>query len=294
MSVKIRKKGGKWYVFVHYQGRRKAKCVGTRAAAEQVKRTLEARLALGDLGFLQTDALEVPTFEDYSAAWLKNYVDVERKASTYRSYEQLLRLHITPRFGALKITDISREAVRQFLGELTKATRAIDADIEELAPKYARNTLRLIATALRAVLSAAVEDGIIESNPAARIGRFVKSEKGTHQASAMTADEAQKFLDGVLAVCPDWHPFFLTALRAGVRRGELIALRWGDIQFGSSDQDANRYILVQRNYSLGRFTTPKSGKSRRVDLSRQLRKVLLELRDRRLLEAFLQGRASIA
>ena len=53
MSVKIRKKSGKWYVFVHYQGRRKAKCVGTRAAAEQVKRTLEARLALGDLGFLQ-------------------------------------------------------------------------------------------------------------------------------------------------------------------------------------------------------------------------------------------------
>jgi hypothetical protein len=48
MSVKVRKKGGKWYVFVHYQGKRKAKCVGTRAAAEQVKRALEAKLALGD------------------------------------------------------------------------------------------------------------------------------------------------------------------------------------------------------------------------------------------------------
>jgi len=95
-------------------------------------------------------------------------------------------------------------------------------------------------------------------------------------------------------VCPDWYPFFLTAVRAGLRRGELIALRWGDIQFGSSDDDSNRYVLVQRNYSLGKFTTPKNGKSRRVDLSRQLRKVLLELRDKRLLDAYLKGQASIS
>src|SRR5438552_3546567 len=51
MSVKIRKKGKKFYVFVNYHGRRKAKCVGdSRAVAEQVKRVLEAKLALGDMG----------------------------------------------------------------------------------------------------------------------------------------------------------------------------------------------------------------------------------------------------
>jgi len=79
-----------------------------------------------------------------------------------------------------------------------------------------------------------------------------------------------------------------------LRRGELIALKWGDIQLGESETDANRYILVQRNHARGEFTTPKSNKSRRVDLSRQLRRVLSELRDRRLLEAFLKGRTSIA
>jgi hypothetical protein len=53
MGVKIRKRGGKWYVFVNYHGRRKAKCVGSsRELAEQVRRQLEAKLALGDLGFL--------------------------------------------------------------------------------------------------------------------------------------------------------------------------------------------------------------------------------------------------
>ena len=83
------------------------------------------------------------------------------------------------------------------------------------------------------------------------------------------------------------------ALRSGIRKGELIALKWGDIQFGESDEDPNRYILVQRNYSHGRFTSPKSKKSRRVDLSRQLRAALLELRDTRLLPAMMAGKTGI-
>jgi integrase len=161
-------------------------------------------------------------------------------------------------------------------------------------PKFSRNTLRLIVCALRTVLNAAVEDGHIESNPAAKIGKFAKSEKPAHQATAMTRVEADAFLSAVREVCPDWYPFFLTALRAGLRKGELIALKWGDIQFGENPEDPNRYILVQRNYSQGRFTSPKSKKSRRVDLSKHLRNVLLELRDKRMLEAFISGQTSIA
>ena len=64
----------------------------------------------------------------------------------------------------------------------------------------------------------------------------------------------------------EWYPFFLTALRAGLRKGELIALKWGDIEFGKDENDSNRFLLVQRNYSLGQFTTPKNHKTRRVDL----------------------------
>src|SRR5262249_39569056 len=68
--------------------------------------------------------------------------------------------------------------------------------------------------------------------PAARVGRFAKSEKG-FKASAMTRTEAQSFLSGVLEVCPDSYGLFLTPLRAGLRKGELIALKWGDIQFAT-------------------------------------------------------------
>ena len=63
----------------------------------------------------------------------------------------------------------------------------------------------------------------------------------------MTREGAQAFLEAK-EFCPEFHPLFLMALRAGLRKGELLAVRWGDIQFGIGDSDPNRYIVVQRNY----------------------------------------------
>ena len=81
-------------------------------------------------------------------------------------------------------------------------------------------------------------------------------------------------------------------VRAGLRRGELVALQWGDVQLGGDDTDSERFILVQHNYLRRKHTTTKSKKARRVDLSRELRRALVELRDKRLLEAYLKGKNS--
>jgi hypothetical protein len=53
VNVKIRKRNGAWWVFIVHHGRRKAKKVGTREAAGRVKREIEARLALGDIGIFR-------------------------------------------------------------------------------------------------------------------------------------------------------------------------------------------------------------------------------------------------
>ena len=82
---------------------------------------------------------------------------------------------------------------------------------------------------------------------------------------------------------------FLAALRTGLRQGELIALYWEDVQFGENADDPNRFILVRRNYSRGEFTTPKNHKSRSVDMSREVRSVLLDLRDHMAMKAFERG-----
>jgi integrase len=282
MGVKVRKHKGIWYVFIDHLGRRKAKKVGSREAAEKVRREIEARLALGDLGFMNKETQRPPTFAEYADTWLKYHADRHLKPSTAHFYREFLGIYVRPSFGQCRLDEIPREAVKSWVAQL--AARGL-----------ARNTLRLAVSALRVVLNAAIEDGFISANPARRLGRLVKAEKPENEASALAPEEVDTFLQAVKAHYPNQYPFFLTALRAGLREGELLALRWGDIQFGQ-ENDSNRYILVQRNYDRRshKFLTPKSKKPRRVDLSRELRQVLLELRDQRLLEAFSRGQTSIA
>ena len=280
MSVRIRKRNGAWWIFICYRGRRKAKKIGTREAAERVKREVEARLALGDLGILTEK--QTPTFKEYSDRWIREHAEVSCKPSTVASYRQLLRLYVSDRFGTIRLDEITRDQVKDFLAGIVSTG------------VLSRNTVRLILCTLRVIFNHAIEDGLVGQNPAAKLGRFTKTAQPKFQAAALTRAEAQALLDAAKELYPDYHALFMTALRAGLRRGEVIALKWGDIQFGADENDKNRYILAQRNYAEGQFTTPKSRKSRRVDLSKELRRVLLELRDKRLLEAFLKGQSSIS
>jgi len=120
--VSIRKKDDKWYVFVNYQGKRRAKCVGTRAAAEQVKRVLEAKLALGDLAIL-ADSQQV-SFQQYASRWMKEYAEVENKLSTVVKHEQVLRLYLLPQFGSQNLRTLRRNEVKAYFSRLA-ATRKL-------------------------------------------------------------------------------------------------------------------------------------------------------------------------
>jgi len=281
MGVKIKKRGSKWYVYVNYHGRRKNRAVGTREAAEKVRRELEARLTLGDTGFLHEHVERISTFDVYSERWLKQYAEVQCKPSTIAGYRRILKLRLLPEFGASRLDEITRDQLKQYISKLATAD-------------LSRNTLRNTLCAIRVILNQAIEDGLLDKNPAARLGRFTKTDEPRFQATALTREEANRFLQATREMCPEYYGLFLTALRAGLRRGELVALRWGDIQFGASEEDRNRFILVKHNYVHRQFTTPKSKKSRRVDLSKQLRRVLLALRHQRLLKALSEGKTSIA
>jgi integrase len=174
--------------------------------------------------------------------------------------------------------------------------KAIKAFMADLSTKgLSRNTIRLAIASLRVVLRSAVEDGLITMNPAFRLGRFMESRKREHEAQAMEPGEVEQFLADAKQNCPvGCYVLFLIALRAGLRQGEILGLRWGDFQFGESASDSNRYILVQRRFYRGQFSTPKGNRSRRVDMSRELRHELLSLRDTRMREAFQLAKNLIA
>ena len=243
------------------------------------KRELEARLGLGDLSCLAETKPE-RTFAEYAEKWFG--ADALRcKPSTVDFYRDYQKRYVIPRFGGMKMTAIGRDSIKGFMAELS-------------GKGLAKNTIRLALAALRVVLSSAVEDNILASNPAFRLGRFVKSSEPERQAERMEPEEVEAFLDAALEHCPEYHLLFLVALRAGLRQGEILGLRWEDFQFGKSPEDPNRYILIQRRWYRGKFSTPKGNRTRRVDMSRELREVLLAMRDERLFKAWQGGRSSIS
>ncbi len=284
MGVKIRKKDGRWFVFVNHKGQRKAKCVGeSRAIAEKVRCMLEAKLALGEVGLLDDeDDSQMPTFDNYADRWLKEYANVECKKSTAEGYTRVLSQYLRPRFASKRLDQIKRDDIKALIRHL-------------IAKELSRNTIRNTLCVVRGMFTQAIEDGLLESNPAARVGRFTRPAKVSETTGvALTPEEVQQFLDAAREVCPEYYALFLVAVRAGLRRGELVALQWGDIHFGKNEADDQRYILVRHNYVRGENTTTKSKKSRRVDMSRELRRVLFELRQDRLSAGRLEATTGIA
>jgi len=259
----------------------------------QVKRTLEAKLALGDLSFLNT--AQPDTFGKYVEAWEKQHVDI--KPTTATRYKGLLKLHLLPFFGWKPIEAITRDDVKRFFSELAlKPVSPKSKNPEKIDPErktLAANSLQNALICLRVIFQSAVEDGLIAQNPASKIGRFLPKDGKKFEAVFLSCDELECFLGSVQALSPEYYPLFLTFARTGIRLGEALALQWGDIQFGQDESDSNRCLWIRRNYTAGRFVTPKSGKSRRVDMSRRLREVLLELREQRLLDAMLKGDSPI-
>ena len=271
MGVTIRKKEGKWFVFVNHNGRRKAKCIGdSRAAAMQVKRILEAKLTLGEVGIFDESVPKIPIFGTYADRWLEDYAKLVCKKSTVDGYEGSLRQYLRPRFATKRLDAIKRNDIKELISEM-------------ISKELARATVRNALSVLRSIFNHAIEDGLFGANPAARLGRFTRTAKTPKVTGvALTIEEVETFLKSATRICPVYQPLFLLAVRAGLRRGELVAIEWGDIEFGRDENDTNRFILVQHNYVRRQHTTTKSRKTRRVDMSRELRRALIELHDSRL------------
>jgi len=225
---------------------------------------------IDDLKVQSVTPPEGPLFRVYAGAWLAGCEARGLKHTTYRSYAVILKIHLLPAFGDLPLRQIDRKAVRA----LALAKRQAGASL---------NSVRLILVTLSSIFSSAIEDGLVQHNPALRPGRFIKLRGRQYDVNPLSHAEEVAFLEAVQAHAPLYYPFFLFLLRAGCRLGEAIALRPGDLDF------RGRFIEVRRNFTNGRLTTPKNGKMRRVDMSKGLCRVLKEHLTTLELEAAAKG-----
>jgi integrase len=279
MGVKVRERNGAWWVFVDYKGRRKARRVGAgkegKRAAVAAAEQIQAKLALGDLSLL--DQARTPqtvlTFRVYAERWLDSQVRLRCKPSTYEQYHVELRSHWFPPLGDVPLTALTRDRIKMVLGDLGQRLRATTIRASVIVP-------------LQGCLSAAVEDGLLPGNPAARLGRFIRSDiLPQERLDPFTRAEVNEaLLPTAESEWPEWYPSVMVLARAGVRFGEMAALKPEDLDFRECA------ILVRRGVYKGRLSTPKNNKGRRVDMSQQLAHVLQGWLTLRTAEAVVSGR----
>jgi len=269
MGVTVKFYRGDWWIFINHGGKRRSKKIGDRDTAHEVAKQIRLRLVAGDLNVLA--AQESPLFKTYATKWLEAGEGV-RKASTHRFYKFNLDLHILPVLGDKRVSSLKRADCR----DLMAACRA-----KGLKPASMRGVNRTLS----AVLSQAVEDAWLPANPAFRMGKHLRTgDELPVEIEPLTREEAYTFIEKAKTDYPEFYPFFLCALRTGMRLGVLLELKWADLDF------ANRLIQVRRARVAGKVTTTKNKQRRSVDMSLQLSTVLKRLRTQRKREALKAGK----
>lgn len=250
MGIRVRRHNGQYFVFVNYQKRRKAVACGSEREAKALASKLRTALARGE--FLLAPEAPPLTLREFVATWRTDHAPNAIKASTLRGYNANLDQHVLPALGEKPLAAITRADCKALIA----ACRG-----KALSSK----TLKNIVRTLSAILSEAVEDGKLVGNPAFRMGRYCKREDEIpHVIQPLSREEAAKLLAAARTHYAPWYPLVLTALRTGMRLGELLALEWGDIDW------SGKFIMVRRSANRGKVTTTKSGAARRVDMSTQL------------------------
>jgi integrase len=247
-----------WYGSWRVGGRRVKRRLGAKrrsSSADGLTRTQ----AEAELRRLMATARVVPgasrrTVAEAGAAYVEHLEHVmERKRTTIADYRGYLRRHLAPFFGGRPLDKIDRARVESYL--LVKKR-------EGLSAKTIQNHLNF----LNGIFVFAIKREWATANPVALVDR-PKAPRFAHRRLRFLSKED---LAAVIRAVPDdelgliERPLYLCAAMTGLRQGELIGLRWCDV-----DWIAGR-VRVAESYTRGAFDTPKSHRGRSVPMSDRL------------------------
>jgi len=237
------------------------------------------------------------TVADYANGWIQECQNsAKRKRSTAGRYQELLTLHVLPSLGKMKLRELQRADIKQFLLAKLSERKASPAPTGKRAVSVARykpRTIGHIFAVIRTMLQSAMSDGAMLANPASELGKelglFEKEKVRAAKIKAMTAEQRATFLAAVAAVAPRYRPLFHVLAGTGMRLGEALALQWDDLDL------AHQQILIARSrseHAEGEETdSPKNDEPRTVDLSKALTSILAQHETTAKAEALKRGRS---
>jgi integrase len=286
MRGSIQKKGKKWYAVI-YDGvnpatglyRRRWVQAGTRRGdAEKLLAELVKRSHQGE-----TVVSEKLTLGEYlTERWLP-VQEARLRRSTYDSYRRNIELHVIPALGRRQLDQLRPEDIDVFYAALLKGGRkkrpGEKGPTKGLAPKSVHN----IHVMLNKALGDAARKGTVVRNVVALADAPSLQARKRPEIKAWEIDQLVRFLD---AIAPHrMGPAFHFAAHTGMRRGEVLGVRWSDLDLDAGRVSV-RQALVSVAYKLS-ISDVKTGTSRRtidvdedvIQVLRDWRKVRTEERD---------------
>ena len=196
----------------------------------------------------------------YLERWLTDSVRDTVKATTYESYERLIRLHLVPTLGRLKLKNLTTTHVRGLYRE-------------KLDHGLSPTSVQRVHALLHKALKQAVHDGLVPRN----ITETVKAPRQSRkEISTLTREQARHFLNA--AKGDRLAALYLLAIHTGLRQGELLGLKWNDVDLDRGTLQVRRILYAAKEGPT--FTTPKSNKGRSVRLTTQAVQALRDNRTR--------------
>jgi integrase len=202
------------------------------------------------------------TVEHWSEYWMETHSRSSVRATTFAAQRYLLKNHIIPGLGNVRLTDLTPAKVCRFL-ERCRASgshRPNSAGYPGLSDVTVRHIFRL----LHQCLAQAVRDGLIAENPAS--GLACDSKKPAQTQNILTADEMKAYLAAADSL--NMPPMFALELATGLRQSELLTLLWSDL-----DADNGTLTVVKHRSVDSKTLADNTGagrKSRTISLTENI------------------------
>jgi integrase len=203
----------------------------------QAQRKLNERLAAINQGRQKPELMA--EFERYVVDRWEPVIYPMLRFSTSRNYKHLVRRHLLPFFGKMRLPEIGSADVQLFLAEKAK--------------KYSPKTVLSLRNLLSKIFGTAQKWGYLQTNPAQ--GTQVPALTVTRERLTLKPEQVRALLDQLEE---PYRTMVLLAVLSGLRRGEILGLRWKCV---NSTESSIR--IAESNYE-GRAAAPKTQASRRI------------------------------
>lgn len=176
-------------------------------------------------------------FGDWIDFWYQTYCRHTLRITTRTDYENRIYNHIIPEIGKIPLNRLSQSDLQQFYAKEKTDGRKLHA--KTYGKGLSDRTIRGIHANCRTALQRAVQDGLIRTNPA--VGCKLPPKKA-REMQVLTQNEIIRFLHQ--AKEEGCYELFLLELGTGMRRGEILALKWSDLDFTTGELRIERQVYI--------------------------------------------------